>query len=171
MRSLRAYAVAVVAAPLALGFAGCAAVKAARAAVPSAPGDIAQLNVVTAPVGLDLDNIPGPDGFSVKVFANDEKHPKPVPIRTGKLEILMFNGTFFGRTNVPPALKIWSFDASELSSYQFSAGIGIGYEFVLRWGTNRPTQRLITVGARYTSPNQEIITSLPSSVTVLDPPH
>jgi len=115
-----------------------------------------------------LDNVPGPDGFSVKVFANDAKHPKSVPIREGQLEILMFNGTFFGRTNLPPPLKVWSFNPGELAGHRFSSSIGAGYEFVLRWEANRPTERLITVGARYTSPNQQILTSLPSSVTVLD---
>jgi len=123
---------------------------------------------MTAPVGLNLDERPGPDGFSVKVYANAKDNPKPVPIRAGVLEILMFDGSFFGRTNVPPPLKTWSFTAEQLRSCEFTSRIGTGYDLVLSWGLDRPAQHLITVAARYTSPEQEILTSRPSSVTVID---
>lgn len=150
----------------ALFLASCATNPPPAPAIPE--GEIRQLNVMSVPVALNVDNIPGPDGFSVKVFANDARHPKPVRIREGQLEILIFNGTFFGLTNVPTPLRVWSFSARELAAQEFTAKIGVGYEFLLLWGTNRPTERLITVAARYTSPGQNIVTSEPSSVTVLD---
>jgi hypothetical protein len=80
----------------------------------------------------------------------------------------MFDGTFFGRTNVPPALRTFKFTGPELRQHEFTARIGVGYEFSLLWGTNLPTQRLMTVAARYTSPTGAIITSRPSSVTALE---
>jgi len=146
---------------------GCSSTK-PEATNTSPPGEIAELNIVTVPVALNLDNVPGPESISVKIFAGDTKHPKPIPIKGGQLEILMFNGTFFGLTNVPTPIKIWSFNSGELPLHQFSSGIGIGYEFVLQWGANRPAGRLVSVAARYTSPRQEIVTSRPSSVTVID---
>jgi hypothetical protein len=131
-------------------------------------GDLTELNLITAPVGLNLDGQGGLDGFSVKVFANIASNPKPVPIRSGTLEVLMFDGTFYGRTNVPTPLRVWSFHAEELRPSEFTAGIGTGYDFLLAWGTNRPTRRIITIAARHTSAEGNIITSRPSSVTVID---
>ena len=65
---------------------------------PASSGTPTQLNIITAPVGLNLDNRPGLDGFSVKVYANAGSNPKTVSIRSGMLEVLMFDGTFYGRT-------------------------------------------------------------------------
>ena len=134
----------------------------------SSGSEIVQLNLLTAPVGLDLDGRPGIDGFSAKVYASNASDPKAVPIRNGMLEVLMFDGTLFGRTNVPPALHTWSFTAEQLRNYEFKARIGTGYELLLAWGPDIPTRNLITVGARYTSPEGKIITSGLSSVTVLN---
>jgi hypothetical protein len=131
-------------------------------------GELIELNVLTAPVGLDLDGRPGIDGFSVRVFGNITANPKPVPIVSGTLEIVMFDGTVYGRTNVPPPLHIWTFAADQLRNYEFKARIGTGYEFALPWGTNVPTRNLISIGARYTSPEGRILTSSLSSVTVLN---
>ncbi len=133
-----------------------------------ATGDLVELNVITLPVGLDLDGRPGLDGFSIKVFGNTTSNPKPVPIRAGTLEVVMFDGSIYGLTNLPPPLKIWSFSGAELRQHEFTARIGTGYEFLLAWGTNVPTRRMITVGARYTAPDGRIMTSSPSSVTVID---
>jgi len=134
----------------------------------SSNGEIVQLNLLTAPVGLDLDGRPGIDGFSTKVYASNASDPKAVPIRTGTLELLMFDGTLFGRTNVPPALHTWSFTAEQLRNYEFKARIGTGYELLLPWGRDVPTRNMITVGARYTSPEGKIVTSGLTSVTVLN---
>ena len=149
------------------------AILAGCAHSPSGPdiasgGRIAQINVITAPVGLNVNGIPGADGFSMKVYANDERNPKTVPLDGGAIEILMFNGTFYGLTNVPAPAKIWSFDARALEAHEFKSTIGTGYDFLLLWGTNKPTERLITVVARYHSPEGAVLVSDRSSVTVLD---
>ena len=135
---------------------------------PSAPGRIGQINIITAPVGLNLDRQPGPDGFSVKVYLNNRLNPKTIPIPSGSIEILMFDGTFYGRTNVGPPSRAWNFDAAALQDHLVTSSIGAGYDFLLRWETNRPSERLITVVARYHSPDGEVLTSPASSVTVLE---
>lgn len=132
------------------------------------PGAIVKLNLIAVPVGLNLDNRPGPDGFSVKVYANDTLHAKGIPIRDGLLEILAFDGSFFGRTNMPPTLRTWKFPATDLAPYRFKSTIGIGYEFTLLWGTNKPSRTLISVAARYFAPNGRVVTARASSVSVLD---
>jgi hypothetical protein len=155
----------ILAIALTLLLAGCASAP----TLPRAAGSVAQVNLITGPVGLNVDQRPGADAFSAKVYLNDARNPKTIPVREGTLEILMFDGTFFGRTNLPAPLRIWSFDAETLSrQHQVKSSIGIGYDFLLPWGTNRPQQRLITVVARYTSPERTILVSDPSSVTVLE---
>jgi hypothetical protein len=132
-------------------------------------GSLVELNVIAIPVGLNLDRIPGPESFSVKIFGNDSVHPKAVPIRSGTLEILAFDGGFFGRSNLPPVLKVWRYAAGDLLAHRFNSSIGTGYEFTLSWGTNHPTRTLMSVAARYTSDQGEVLTSRASSVSVLNP--
>lgn len=151
---------------LALFGAGCAGGP--KAAKPFAGGPIAEVHVITAPVGLNLDQIPGVDGFSMKLYANNASNPKTVAIESGAIDILMYQGTFYGRTNPPEPAKVWHFEAAELKRQQIETSLGVGYDFVLLWGTNRPTQRLITVQAKYSDPQGRAVFSPPSSVTVLE---
>lgn len=145
---------------------GCSSTE--RAAGAYSPSDITAVHIMTLPVALNLDGKPGLDGFSLKVFANDAHNPKPVPIHSGNLEIMAFDGTLARKTNLPPPLRIWSFSAEDLKQHEFRAGIGTGYEMTLAWGTNRPAQRMMTIGARYVSPAGGVILSHPSSITVMD---
>lgn len=146
--------------------AGCS--SAPKPAPFSVGGEIVQLNLLTMPVGLNLDGQPGVDGVAVKVYANNASNPKTIPIPSGTLEILAWDGTLFGKTNVPPPLKIWTFTAAELRAMQFESGIGAGYDLILRWGAAVPSKNMMTVAGRYTSPEGRVITSHPSSVTVID---
>lgn len=134
----------------------------------STTGELVELNILTSPVGLDLDGQPGIDGFSLKVYANNASNPKVVPIRSGVLEVLMWDGSMYGRTNLPPPLHVWTYTAQELRNFEFTTGIGTGYQLAPAWGRDVPTRNLISVGARYTSPEGKIITSGLSSVTVLN---
>ena len=129
---------------------------------------IAQLNVITVPVALDLDGRPGPDGVALKLYASHATNPKAIRIRDGTIEILLFDGTFHGRTNPPPILRTAVFTPAELRLNEFKSNIGYGYDLTLRWGTNLPTQRLMSVGARYTSPDGRPIVTRTSSGTVLN---
>ena len=141
----------------------------AAPSTPTSPKDtISQLHVITVPVALDLDGRPGPDGIAVKLYANNANDPKAIRIREGTLEILMFDGTFHNRTNSPPILRASTFTGPDLRRHESKSNIGYGYEFTLSWGTNLPTQRLISVGARYTPSSGRPLVSRTSSVTVLN---
>ena len=165
---------------MASGFNSCSRIAALLAAIlllnackTSGPNispkdQIAQLNVITVPVALDLDGRPGPDGIALKLYASHATDPKAIRIREGTIEILMFDGTFHGRTNAPPTLRTFTFTPAELRLNEFKSNIGYGYDLSLRWGTNLPTQRLMSVGARYTPPTGRPIVSRTSSVTVLN---
>jgi hypothetical protein len=128
---------------------------------------IVQLNLITVPVALDLDGRPGPDGISIRVYASAKDSPKQVAIRKGTLEVLMFDGPFQRRGPPPPLLKQFQFTAEELRRAEFTAEIGKGYQLSLAWGANIPSQRVMSVAARYTAPDGRVATSRPSSVTVL----
>ena len=132
-----------------------------------ADNHIVQLNLITVPVALDLDGRPGPDGISIRVYASAKDTPKQVAIRKGTLEVLMFDGPFQRQGAPPPLLKQFHFAAEELRRAEFTAEIGKGYQLALAWGTNVPTHRVMSVAARYTSPDGRVATSRPSSVTVL----
>src|SRR4051812_14302058 len=137
---MRNVSIAAIVAMICLAAIGCSSSERRTSLFAPNSGEVTELNVLTAPVGLDLDGRPGIDGFSVRVYANIASNPKTVPIVSGTLEILMFDGTVYGRTNVPPALRIWTFPADQLRNHEFTARIGVGYEFALPWGTNVPTR-------------------------------
>ena len=77
-----------------LGAAFCAALfLQLDAATPPARGaGIEAIHVFALPVALNLDNSPGPDGFGVTIYASAASPAKGLPITTGKIEILMFDG-------------------------------------------------------------------------------
>jgi hypothetical protein len=128
---------------------------------------ITHLNVITFPRALDLDGRPGPDGISIKVYASAKDIPKPVPLRKGTLEVLMFDGVFQRQGPPPPVLKQFTLTAEELRRAEFTAKIGTGYQLSLPWGTNLPTRQIMSVAARFTDPDGKIAISRPSSISVL----
>jgi len=149
----------------AIGMCGC---KAPVGGAKSGDERIAQVNLITVPVALDMDGVPGVDGIALKLYGNNPKEPKAIRIREGTIEFLLFDGTFHGRTSPPPVLRTFTFAASQLRLHEFRSTLGYGYDFTLRWGTNIPTQRIMSVGARYTGVDGRVVTSRPSSVTVLN---
>src|SRR5205085_11377170 len=93
-------------------------------------GEVAQVHIMASPVGLNLDNSAGADGFAAKVFFNDGRNAKSVPVRKGTLEVLMFDGPIPAGTQGIQPLKTWRFTSEELISHEFKSHIGVGYDFV-----------------------------------------
>jgi hypothetical protein len=154
---------------LALAAAGCHSTP-KPAAAPSQPGEITQVHIISMPVALNTDGAPGPDSISVKVFFNDTEHPKTIRMTRGILDIMMFDGALAAEKTNRVLLRDWTFDPAGLAAYEFTGGVGAGYEFTLPWGANRPSRRIVTVGARYTRPSGEMVFSSPASITVVDEP-
>jgi len=126
---------------------------------------IDELHLLTMPAALNLDQTSGPDAFAVKVYAGSLSYPKPVPIREGTLEILMFDGVLkSGETASVKPLKIWQYTVAELKAHAFNTSIGICYQFTPQWGTNAPQQDRITIVGRYFSPSNAQIVTVPSTV-------
>ena len=150
-----------------IGLLGCASPKVKTPTTPPAEGlAIDQLRLLSVPVALNLDQQPGLDGFCVKVFGVSRSHPKPVPIREGVVEIMMFDGLLPKGTNAPQPLCTWKYAAEELPQYELKGAVGTGYQLSPLWGEKRPARNRITVFARYLSPAGFTLGSAPSVISI-----
>jgi len=114
------------------------------------PSGILELHLLTMPVALNLDGAPGPDGVAVKLFANVGNAAKPAGIRSGEIEILLFDGLLSDKNvqTLKPA-HTWTFTAKELKGFETQAMVGTGYQLTLRWGSFKPKNDRVTVIARH----------------------
>ena len=111
---------------------------------------IVELHLLTMPVALNLDGVPGPDGVAVKLFANVGNATKPAAIRNGEIEIVLFDGLLDGNSNpLPKPAHIWTFTAKELKEFETQAMVGTGYQLTLRWGSFKPKSDRVSVIARH----------------------
>ena len=146
---------------------GCASVKPKSPAKDSAAATIDQINLLASPVALNFDDSAGPDGFVLKVYAGNRDRPKPVPILSGNLEVLMFDG--IPKTNAPEApapRRTWKYSAEQLQTHSTRTSIGTGYQLSPQWGEAKPAGDKISVLVRYTSPSGVTIYSAPSVIAV-----
>jgi hypothetical protein len=149
----------IVPALAALGLSGCAGLSKAT----SEP--IQEINLFCAPAAMSFDNVPGPDGISVRIYAGNFRQPKPVAITSGTLEILLFDGAVTADELAKAApLHVWSLPAQELGRHVQKTSVGISYTLALRWGKDKPTRNRVTVVARYLSPDGGKVHSAPTVV-------
>jgi hypothetical protein len=131
---------------------------------------VEELNLLAMPVALNLDNLPGPDGFAVKVYAGSRAEPKPIRITHGTLEVVIYDGVVpVTALLATPPLRVWRFGPDQLPLYETKTSIGVGYDFTLSWEENRPARNQITVTSRYTSPEGRVLYAAPTPITVISP--
>ena len=130
-------------------------------------GGIDSLHLFSVPVALDLDGAPGPDGFGATIYASAAAKAKGLPITSGKIEVLMFDGTMAAEagTNAAPK-KTWSFTSAELKDHLVQTALGVGYRFTLSWADTPPLQNRITVVARYLPSRGRPVPSSPATIAV-----
>ena len=137
------------------------------AAPVSAGSRIDEINLVTMPVPINLESLPGIDGIVLKIYAVNYQHPRTQAIAAGALEVLMYDGLVRGGPGETNQCRHqWSFSAEELRGYAFTTRIGTGYSFRLGWGKDRPQQDKISVVARYQPPQGQPIYSSPSYIPI-----
>src|ERR1041385_173041 len=88
--------------------AGCAGTQPGASRPFASSGEIEELHLFGAPIALDLDGIPGPDGVGVRVYASSAAAAKGRAIQDGILEVLMFDKPPAPGAQPPPR-HIWSF--------------------------------------------------------------
>lgn len=122
------------------------------------------------PVALNLDALPGADGIVLKLYADHPDHAKPVAIKEGQLDLLLYDGLLDQTTPTNQApLHVWSFTAKQLAKHASNTTIGTGYDFALPWGDNVPQQNYVTVVGRFTPRSGPVILSAPTVITVVKP--
>jgi hypothetical protein len=140
-------------------FIGCAGPKG------ESKPNIDQLHLLVTSVALNVDDKPGPDGVGVRVYASRRERAEALPIASGTLDILMFDGNLhLDQLQSAQPHHTWSYPAEKLKPYVQKTTIGISYRFAALWGEDKPTADRVTFVARHTSPNAKQIYSAPSSV-------
>jgi hypothetical protein len=129
--------------------------------------EIDEVHLFGLPVAINLDNVAGPDAFSVRVFVSKSELAKGIPIRKGTLEILLFDGALVPNQPLPAnPLRAWSFSAQQLKGLANENRLGTGYEFTLPWAGTPPTRNRVTVLARYRPVSGPSVVSGPSSISL-----
>jgi hypothetical protein len=131
----------------------------------SSGGNVDEVHLFGLPVTVNLDGVPGADGFAVRVYATKNGGSKGADLDSGVLEVLMFDGVVSGDelTTTQPA-QSWNFGPKQLGHFKEKTSLGTGYRFALRW-RKPPTRGHITVVARYVSPKGEYVYSSPSTIS------
>jgi hypothetical protein len=148
-------------------FAGCStSPKPKPSAAPAGPVSVDKLNLLAAPIALNLDGMPGGDAVAVKIYATNAREAKPVPITTGTIDLLAFEGVLANSTNSPQPFKTWTYTASELRRVQFKSSIGTGYQITASFAGLKPKADKLTVVARYQPDSAHAIYSSPSTISL-----
>jgi hypothetical protein len=146
---------------------GCASPKSTNSAPRFSSSEIQEVHILTTPFAVNFDQVGGPDGFAVRVYAGNPQNVKPFEITQGSLEILMFDGV------VPMAdigkvepLRTWKYSAREIKNYMRNTSIGTSYTFTPVWEKAEPQKGKITVVVCYTSTKGMKVYSSPSSIAM-----
>jgi hypothetical protein len=124
-----------------------------------------EIHLFGVPSALNLDSIPGPDGVGVRIYASTATVAKGLAIRSGTLEILMFDTP--GQAANPEGNKprhMWAFTPNQLKQVSGETSMGLGYRLALPWGADKPAGHSVTVIARYLPRKGKPIYSSPSTI-------
>ncbi len=127
---------------------------------------VQELHLLVMPVALQFTQPGSSNGFAVRVFATSGGRARGVPIRSGTLEILAYDGipNEAGTPTAKPAQVVWSYPAASLAPFAVSSSLGTGYELTLPWQGNRPTNSRLTLVARYAPTSGTALLAAPSII-------
>ncbi len=146
---------------------GCTTDAKKRNAAGQGSGPVDGLVLLSAAAAVDTHPPAGPDAVEMVIYPTGHDKPKTLPISSGKLEVLMFDGVINDQTSasVQP-LKVWTLQPAELKASANKTAIGTSYPLTLLWGNNIPKQDNITIIARYVDPSGRTVYSAPSTIPV-----
>lgn len=130
-------------------------------------GPIGELHLFGLPTALTVAGSSVAGGAGIKLYASQVGGSKGLPIRRGRLEVLMFDRSAAGldpQTEKP--LKIWTFGSQDLAPFESSTMVGTGYQLELKWDQDRPKGRVFTVVARYRDAGKPDIYSSPAAIAM-----
>ena len=122
----------------------------------SGVGSVDSIRLFTSPAVLNLDNKPGVDGFTAKIYAIDEDRPKPIKVNAGEIEFMVFESTIESEP-----LQVWKFDTKKLKRHMATTQIGVVYDFRLIWDSTKAPKRKAAILAQYRSVDGKVIKAVP----------
>ena len=131
----------------------------------SGEGPINSIGLFTSPVLFNLDEKPGPDAFTARIYAIRESVPKPVPFTKGTLEIIIFDEAS-NRDQQGTPRQVWSFSGADLNRYRLQTSIGFHYDFTLELDKSKPLSNKVSIGAKFTPPDGVSIFAKPVNISV-----
>ncbi len=153
----------------ALSAAGCSSTGASSGLDSSrSSAAVDRLHLLVTAIALEMDGKPGPDGFGARIYASSRNLAAATPIRSGRLEVLMYDGSVKPEemAAVKP-LQTWVFEPKQLRALTQQTSIGTGYRFALAWGENKPSQNRVTIVAKHFSENGAEVVSAPGIVPLI----
>ena len=104
----------------------------------------------SAPAAINMDSIPGPDGFILQVYLFERPaKAMPVPAK-GTLEFILYEGRMsITEIATRQPYLIWTFNEEYLPRYARRGRLGGGYSVNLQWGPDVPRSNTVTLVTRY----------------------
>jgi hypothetical protein len=128
---------------------------------------VGEIHLFGLPTALTVAGSSVAGGVGVRIYASETGGSRGIPIRRGRLEVLMFDQSAAGlnpQTEKP--LKVWSFEAVDLAPFLSATMMGTGYQLELMWDQARPKGKVFTVVARYRGSAKTDIYSTPAAIAV-----
>jgi hypothetical protein len=146
---------------------GCATEQGGATRARGSRPAIEAIHLYAVPVALNFDQAPGPDGFAARIYASNGRSSKGVPIKSGTLDVLMFDGGVKeSELTTREPLRVWTYTAAELRELARKTSLGTGYYLSPRWDDAKPTRERFGVVARYTALPGVTIYSASSTISM-----
>jgi hypothetical protein len=141
--------------------AACSSPQSASPAAKAGP-EITELNLFSAPVAVNFDGVPGPDGLSLRLYAGNPRDLKRVAIASGQVEILLFDGLVRGEALVSTQpWQAWTYTPQQLARAAQKTSVGVSYVLTPLWKGAPPASKQVTCVARYLRPSGKALYSSP----------
>lgn len=121
-----------------------------------------KMELESFPSAVNLDEVPGPDGVSLKLRLYNLDTPLAFALTQGDLEFVLYEGSI-KETEIGAAtpFHIWRFSAKQIGQSGRKTIVGWQYAMSLNWDTHVPTSSTVTLVARIPRPGEGPIYAKP----------
>ena len=112
-----------------------------------------KIELESFPSAVNLDEVPGPDGVSLKLRLYSLDTPLAFALSQGDMEFVLYEGSIKeAEIGAAVPFHIWRFSAKQISQSGRKTIVGWQYAMSLNWDTNVPTSSTVTLVARIPRP-------------------
>ena len=125
-----------------------------------------RMDLWVAPVALEQNGQPGPDGVELRVylFQSSPGATQPGLIKAGQFQFFAYEGRLNVGTNAQPFFQ-WEYSADQMRPFFGADKYGLGsYHATLSWVPKIPTSTTITIIARFVDAQGRAAVSAPADV-------